>query len=281
MPESERNTLIAAFNSGFKMDSANGGVYFAGEEVRPLVQGAASLVIKTDGSATVGVWGRDFTMTPDISSVRQNLALMIDNGQLDPALDENDTSKWGATLGNRALVWRSGVGIDANGALIYAGGNSLSVLSLARTLQAAGAVRAMELDINTDWVSAYTYVNDPATDPNAPVIGLKLGGDMARGGDRYLQLGERDFFAFFAAPQAPTSRRPVDHDDDAPDHDHQIIQLGSLRAADTRLGGALRSSLSELASSCASFGRYPGSRRSRESVRCWRASKSRLQEFMQ
>ena len=148
-------------------------------------------------------------MTPDIASVRQNLALMIDNGQLDPALDENDTSKWGATLGNKALVWRSGVGVDANGALIYAGGPSLSVLSLARTLQAAGAVRAMELDINTDWVSAYTYVNDPATDPNAPVVGIKLGGDMSRSGDRYLQLGERDFFAFFAAPKAPPVTVPT------------------------------------------------------------------------
>ena len=117
-------------------------------------------------------------------------------------------------------MWRSGVGVDANGALIYAGGNSLSVLSLARTLQAAGAVRAMELDINTDWVSAYTYVNDPATDPNAPVIGLKLGGDMARGGDRYLQLGERDFFAFFADPKAPSCDGPVDDDHDVNAHDH-------------------------------------------------------------
>ena len=30
IPEAERATLIAAFNSGFKMDSANGGVYFDG-----------------------------------------------------------------------------------------------------------------------------------------------------------------------------------------------------------------------------------------------------------
>jgi hypothetical protein len=142
-------------------------------------------------------------MTPDVAAVRQNLALMIDNGQLDPALDENDANKWGATLGNKALVWRSGVGVDANGALIYAGGNSLSILSLARTLQAAGAVRAMELDINTDWVSAYTYVNDPPENPGAPVVGIKLGGDMARGGDRYFQAGERDFFAFFADPKFP------------------------------------------------------------------------------
>ena len=86
---------------------------------------------------------------------------------------------------------------------MYAGGPAMSVLSLAKTLQNAGAVRAMELDINTDWVSAYTYVNDPATDPNAPVVGIKLGGDMSRSGDRYLQLGERDFFAFFADPKAP------------------------------------------------------------------------------
>ena len=209
IPEGQRGTLIAAFNSGFKMDSAQGGVYFGGQEVRPLAKGSASFVIKNDGSATVGMWGRDVSMTPNVVTVRQNLALMIDNGQLDPALDENDTSKWGETLGNKALVWRSGVGVDKNGALIYAGGNSLSVLSLARTLQAAGAVRAMELDINSDWVSAYTYVNDTDTDPNAPVIGIKLGGDMSRGGDRYLQPGERDFFAFFANPTLPQAAAPT------------------------------------------------------------------------
>jgi hypothetical protein len=201
IPEDQRANLIAAFNSGFKMDIARGGVYFGGQAVRPLVNGSASLVIKADGSATVGMWGRDVTMTPDVVAVRQNLALMIDNGQLDPQLDENDVSKWGATLGNKALVWRSGVGVDAKGGLIYAAGNSLSALSLARTLQAAGAVRAMELDINTDWVSAYTYVNQNNGNPSSPVIGIKLGGDMARGGDRYFQPGERDFFAFFAAPQ--------------------------------------------------------------------------------
>jgi hypothetical protein len=208
IPEDQRSTVIAAFNSGFKMDSARGGVYFGGEMVRPLVDGSASLVIKNDGSVTVGMWGRDVSMTPDVATVRQNLALMIDNGQLDPALDENDAVKWGATLGNKALVWRSGVGVDKDGALIYAGGNSLSALSLARTLQNAGAVRAMELDINTDWVSAYTYVNDPADNPAAPVIGIKLGGDMSRGGDRYFQAGERDFFAFFADPKFPPPPAP-------------------------------------------------------------------------
>jgi hypothetical protein len=204
IPDDQRGTAIAAFNSGFKMDSARGGVYFGGQEVRPLVNGAASLVIKADGSASVGVWGRDYVMGPDIASVRQNLELIVDNGQVNPAVHENDTTVFGATLGNNVYVWRSGVGVDANGGLIYAGGPAMSVLSLAKTLQNAGAVRAMELDINTDWVSAYTYVNSNTSDPNSPVVGIKLGGDMSRDGSRYLQPSERDFFAFMANPQLPT-----------------------------------------------------------------------------
>ena len=219
IPPEARGTLIAAFNSGFKMDQARGGVYFGGQEVRPLVNGAASMVVFKDGTTSIGMWGRDFNMSPEIESVRQNLELLVDNGggpapgvapggtvgtgtpgTVNPAVREDDTTVFGATLGNNIFVWRSGVGVTATGALVYAGGPAMSVLSLAKTLQNAGAVRAMEMDINTDWVSAFTYVNENAADPNSPVIGIKLGGDMSRPGDRYFVAGERDFFAFFADP---------------------------------------------------------------------------------
>jgi hypothetical protein len=200
IPTDARNSLVAAFNSGFKMSQANGGAYNNGVTIRPLRDGAASLVIRADGTATVGMWGRDVSMDSSVVSVRQNLALMLDNGELNPTLRENDTNEWGATLGGNVYVWRSGVGIDANGALIYAGGNAMSIMSLARTLRAAGAVRAMELDINAQWVTAYTYAAPDASNP-AGVQGTKLVDSMAYGGDRYLQPGERDFFAFFAAPK--------------------------------------------------------------------------------
>ena len=36
IPESQRDIAIAAFNSGFKMDSANGGAYLDGQEIAPL-----------------------------------------------------------------------------------------------------------------------------------------------------------------------------------------------------------------------------------------------------
>ena len=44
-------------------------------------------------------------------------------------------------------------GIDAQGNLIYVASDGLSVRTLAELLKRAGAVRAMELDINYPWVS--------------------------------------------------------------------------------------------------------------------------------
>jgi hypothetical protein len=199
-PEVQPNA-IAAFNSGFKMDSANGGAYLDGQEIVPLRDGSASLVIDQSGAANVGVWGRDFAMSPSIKAVRQNLVLLVDNGQLNPALRENDTTLFGATLGNNVYVWRSGVGVTADGALIFAGGPAMSVLALARTLQAAGAVRAMEMDINTDWVSAFTYAPSDPANPASPTVGVKLLEGMTHGPDQYLQQNSRDFFAFTGDPK--------------------------------------------------------------------------------
>ena len=63
-------------------------------------------------------------------------------------------------------VWRSGLGIDRHGNLIYAVANYQTVGSLAEILRRAGAVRAMELDINEDWVSFNTYRRPGALDPS-------------------------------------------------------------------------------------------------------------------
>jgi hypothetical protein len=55
----------------------------------------------------------------------------------------------------------------------------------------------MELDINSDWTTAYIFEQ---TDPTnaAEIIGNKLLPDMKRGGDRYLVAGERDFVTMVA-----------------------------------------------------------------------------------
>jgi hypothetical protein len=192
IPIGQRHALLAAFNSGFKLNGSRGGYFAEGRVVRPLVEGAASLVIDSSGRPTVGQWGRDARMGPAVTSVRQNLSLIVDGRAPVAGLDQNAHGRWGMTLGNRTLVWRSGVGVTANGALVYAAGNGLSVETLARVLVAAGAVRAMELDINSEWTRFFTYDAPDRARPD-DVVGTKLVPDMRSSPNLYLEAETRDF----------------------------------------------------------------------------------------
>jgi len=154
---SAARNLVAAFNAGFLMSNANGGYYTAGRTEIPLRRGAASFVEYRNGTSNIVAWGNGDTLNHSIVSVRQNLDLLVNNGRPVPGLESNDTTKWGFTLGNAVYVWRSGLGITANGALVYVGGPGLNITDLANLLVRAGAVRAMELDINTDWVNFTSY----------------------------------------------------------------------------------------------------------------------------
>ena len=187
----DANSLVTAFNAGFLMSGANGGYYTDGKTIDPLRYGAASFVVYKDGSSTVGQWGRDVSMSANVGSVRQNLDLLVDNGQVVPAAYNSGATQWGATLGNQIFVWRSGVGIDHHGNLIYAAAPDQTVASLAQILQHAGAVRAMELDINSYWPSFITYRFLGARHP------ANLLADMVRSPLRYLTQDDRDFFAVY------------------------------------------------------------------------------------
>ncbi len=193
------NSLVAAFNAGFLMSSANGGYYTDAKTVLPLRTGAASFVIYKNGSANIGAWGADVSLTPNVVSVRQNLDLLVNNGQPVPGLNANDTTQWGATLGNNIYVWRSAVGITADGALVYIGGPALNITSLANLLVDAGAVRGMELDINTDWVNLATYAPATATDAANAANGSDLLPTMVGTPARYFaSYWARDFFTMSA-----------------------------------------------------------------------------------
>jgi len=192
-----RPRLLAAFNSGFKMHDAHGGYYADGRTTRSLVDGAATLIISADGTPDVGAWGRDVDMGPTVAFARQNLSLIVDGGQPVPGLTTDNAARWGTTLGNTVLVWRSGLGVTANGALVYAAGNGLSAATLADVLAHAGAVRAMELDINSAWVDFFSYSPASPGKPSAAITATKLLPDMRPSTSNYLTASSRDFIAIF------------------------------------------------------------------------------------
>jgi hypothetical protein len=196
---SASTTLDAAFNSGFRMQDSRGGFYLDGTTAVPLRTGAASVVIDSSGNINVGAWGTDVTMTPSTVAVRQNLDLIVDNGAPVAGLNQNDNYQWGATLGGKVQVWRSGIGVTSTGALVYVGGSGLSIVDLANVLARAGAVRGMELDINTAWVNFSHFdlgTNVPATATN----GVRLTYDEDASPSRYFYPLSRDFFTMSVRP---------------------------------------------------------------------------------
>ena len=190
VPASERSSLLATFNSGFLMSAAQGGYWQDGVSAAPLRNGAASMVLYKDGHIDVARWNVP-TPGPDVAAVRQNLTLLVDQGRITP---EVDSASWGATLGNLTYVWRSAVGIRKDGALVFVVGPSMSARTLANVLHAAGAVRAMEMDINPEWTNFITYTHQG----NGVAVPHMLTKDEQPNPYRYLQPSARDFVAVLA-----------------------------------------------------------------------------------
>ncbi|HWX45631.1 MAG TPA: hypothetical protein VNY52_09960 [Solirubrobacteraceae bacterium] len=190
VPASYRHKLLATFNSGFKLADANGGWALDGHTYAPMRENQATFVRYANGRYDVTAWHGGPDVPPGVVFARQNLPLIVSGGRPNPNL--NDGPEWGATLGNAVQVWRSGIGVDSHGNLIYAAADYQTVGSLARILIHAGAVRAMELDINSYWVSFNAYAEPGARQPS------KLLEGMERPAERYLSPDDRDFFAIYS-----------------------------------------------------------------------------------
>jgi len=183
----QRPFLVAAFNGGFKFGDFTGAVTAFGNSYRAPVDGQGSFIVYDDGSYTVGAWGRDNDPNKQVVALRQNLGMLVDGGV--PTAAAGSPGNWGASVAGVATL-RGGVGVDANGALVWAGGR-LSPQDLANALVAAGAVRGMQLDINPDWVNFNSY------DVGADGVAHGNGIFGATGADRYLRPDGRDFIAVF------------------------------------------------------------------------------------
>ena len=202
-------TLVAAFNGGFMMPAADGGYYTQGRVIDPLRRGAASLVIYANGSVDIGAWGSDVRMTPNVVGVRQNLIPLVADGRPTPQATSPDWQAWGSTCGAVSCAssvpgiesqWRSGLGITADGALVYAAGPALDPRQLAQLLVRAGAVRGMQLDINPNWPDFVSYA-PRAGALAAPSNGRKLLASTVQGPSTFFEAWwARDFITMSARP---------------------------------------------------------------------------------
>jgi len=197
VPQSAWPNLLAAFNSGFYEADAAAGFFVHGTLYFPMVNGMATVVARTDGQVDIVDWEGGPTPGPDVVLARQNLPLLVDGGAVTPAAS---APQWGPTLGGVPAVWRSGLGIDAQGNLVYVAAPAQTALSLARVLVDVGAVRGMELDINPEWPIFTTYGGPGAVSPSLFVP------NPNQVPNRFLYSSTKDFFAVFVRQPGVTEQ---------------------------------------------------------------------------
>ena len=190
----EIHLVLAAFNGGFRLSYTDVGFSSGGHVAVPLKPGLASIVTYTDGTSNIGTWLNGVpTARKTVFSVLQNQQLLVDRGAAAATVTNCVLACWGHTIQALTTVARSGLGITASGQLVWAAGEQLTPAALAAALISAGAVRAIELDINPDWVAGYLYTHHPTGPTAVPVVPGQLGiaGEL-------LAPYSRDFFAVVA-----------------------------------------------------------------------------------
>ena len=179
-------------------NDSQGGAIYSANAVLPMVNGKATLVTYTDGSIDVVDWP-NWDHSKPIAQARQNIKMLVNDGVSQVRVPEKHNAwgwVWLGTGVNANDVPRSGVGIRADGTVVWALGNHLNATNLASLLVRAGAVRAMALDMNKGFANGFFYGPYHTT----KVVGHKIDSSMVGSPTRFWSPNQRDFVAVFTRP---------------------------------------------------------------------------------
>jgi hypothetical protein len=159
--------LVAAFNGGFQSTHGDFGMMVDRKVYAAARPYAATVARLADGSTAFGTWDGELPYGKHpawISSFRQNLTPMVEDGKYNPW----KRGSWGGGTGYftgkgaKAHTWRSGLCLHKSGFVMYVLGNPIDGPGLGKAMTKVGCDYGMELDINVTHVGLeYLHVLGP------------------------------------------------------------------------------------------------------------------------
>ena len=185
--------LIAAFDGGFQYKDGAYGMIVGNTTYLPLKNDLGTLVGYNDGTLKIVDYAGQ-SLGDNVVFVRQNCPMLVTDGA-ESVSDQKNKTLWGRLAAGTVGIytWRSGIGLTKEGNLLFAVGNNLTPETLARALKAAGAVNAIQLDINPIWVRFNIFESVGS----GKYSSTTLTKDLQDGSKQYLGGYAKDFFYLY------------------------------------------------------------------------------------
>jgi acyl-coenzyme A thioesterase PaaI-like protein len=197
----DRVTL--AFNGAFKTLHGAYGMMVERDVLLPPQAKAATVASMEDGSLLVGSWPEGMGIPGEMTSFRQNMDPVIEDGVVNP----RRRYLWGFTLDEDITnmnTIRSGVCMSEYGSLIYAWGEDLTATTLGIAMNAAGCTYGIHLDMNPFHTSFIYYNFKEIPKGKRPEFDSELVfPEMRFSPNRYVNGAPKDFFFVTLKDTAP------------------------------------------------------------------------------
>jgi hypothetical protein len=158
IPVEHQQSLIAAFNGGFKTTHGRLGMRADGVTLIRPRSFACTLARFEDGTVDLATWTGLMPRVTEIDWYRQTPRCLVEHGKRAEGLDNPHLADWGSAVSGSTIIRRSAIGIsEGHTTLFYALGESISAANIALALTHVGAVTVAQLDVNGTLPKFLTY----------------------------------------------------------------------------------------------------------------------------
>lgn len=196
--DDDLETVLAAFNGGFKTTHGQYGVKLGPYEFVPPRARSCTVAAYPGDVLKIRSWEALEPEKDQMSWFRQTPMCMVEEGKLHPGLQLETNTHWGATLDKNTVIRRSAIGLSADARVLYmAISEATSATTIATAMQFAGAANVAQLDVNFSYPKFLTVEKAEAARegraPNWVVRAISKGFEYTE--DDYIRKEmARDFF---------------------------------------------------------------------------------------
>jgi hypothetical protein len=190
--DEDRDSLVLAFNGGFKTEHGQYGMKVDGVTLLSPRDKGCAIAGYGDGHLAIRSWTAMAADARETVWWRQTPACMVEGGTLHPGLASDRATSWGTALEGGTVVRRSAIGLDPTGNILFvAVSNRTNARAMARAMQHAGAANVAQLDINWSYPHIVTFRATKQGDPEAHLLFDGFAYDQ---GTYLARPARRDFF---------------------------------------------------------------------------------------